>query len=217
MKYMVLRRELSVILRISACLLYTCGICIILYMPDIEYRHGVDYKIICMHLPTSMLSYAILLRCIYLSSTYILCGACITDITMYYAGYITVLSSILTGVLWGWSQWGAIPWSDSKVSFMFVLLLYYQTTIVMYYVDKLDNYYLSIYTLYVLYHVPVLKYNVFWFTEIHQRASINLIDIYISSFTSYIIITYAGAFLYMLTVVFIYNSDYYYKYKASAT
>ena len=81
----------------------------------------------------------------------------------------------------------------------------------MYYLDKLDNYYLSIYTLYVLYHVPVLKYNVFWFTEIHQIASINLIGIYISSFTSYIIITYACAFLYMVTVVVIKNSDYYDK------
>lgn len=186
--------EFSTVSRSYVLALYVCIMCILFNIPDIEYRHGIDYRIICVHLPTSLLAYAILMRSVYCAMVYVLLGIGATNIMMHASGYVSVLSSISTGILWGWSQWGAIPWADSKVSFMFVLLLYYQTTMVLTYAGQLNSFYLSCYTLYVLYHVPVLKYNVFWFSEVHQRASIYLLDIYMSSCTAYMLIIYSCVF-----------------------
>jgi hypothetical protein len=91
--------EFSTVSRAYVLALYVCIICILFNIPDIEYRHGIDYRIICIHLPTSLLSYAMLMRSVYCAIVYVLLGIGETDIMMHASGYVSVISSISTGML----------------------------------------------------------------------------------------------------------------------
>lgn len=168
----------------------------------------MDYKIICLHLPNALFSYIIFFIHAVLSFFYFLFGFFNSNIYFFLniLGLVAVFNSLSTGFFWGWSQWGYIPFNDFKIAIMFILFLLFYTSIFVTYFCLLNAFYLCSYTLYVLYHIPILKYNVFWFSEIHQSATLYLLDIYMSSSTVQLMVVHACIYIYIYTSVSLLHS-----------
>jgi hypothetical protein len=114
-------------------------------------------------------------------------------------GIVSVTNCLGSGFLWGWSQWGAIPTIDFKVSLMILLLVYFCTCLL--YVTVVSFFYLSWFCLYVSYLVPLLKYNVLWFSDIHQKSSIKFFYIYLNSFSFAVSLFLITTFIYYLVAI----------------
>lgn len=174
------------------------------FINENDYRHGIDYNIITIHLICSVTTYIlyILLTSLYIIRvitdnnwmiTYI---AAVNNISLYNACCL-----ICTGLLWGWSQWGTIHWFDTKILLTTILIiLFLSSNWVININEKLISY-IIIYNIYIIYHIPILKYNVIWNSEIHQKSTFSLLELFTINYNS-VVISYITIVL--LSVLYIY-------------
>jgi hypothetical protein len=154
--------------------------------PDLEYRHGLDYEIILLHLPNSIIVNLFFIITFYFASSYLLFAR--TPVRYYYItiflGFLSVINCPSSGLLWSWSQWGSAPLSDLKVAITLIFLVFYTTCL--YYIRVVSYLYLAWLCIYTSYIVPSLRYHVFWFSDIHQRYSIDLLHIHINNVSIFV-------------------------------
>jgi hypothetical protein len=144
----------------------------------------MDYNILFFHLPNSFFSYLFHFTALQISISYILYMYIYKYryifISVNYFGIISVINCVGSGALWGWSQWGSVPIIDFKISLMFVFIVFFTTCYL--YINVVSFYHICWYCIYISYLIPLLKYQVFWFSDIHQQYSIHFLNIYINSF-----------------------------------
>ena len=174
------------------------------FFPDVEYRHGIDYKIICIHLPNSFFSYFFFSLLVLLSILYLFFFFSVQTYFFLFGllGFISVFNCFFSGFFWGWSQWGSIPFFDFKISLIFILLLFFFICVL--YLDYISFTYLVWFCFYVLYHIPLLKYNVYWFSEIHQQGTVYLFDIYLNNNTFFVLLFFFSFYFYFFVYVFLF-------------
>ena len=93
-------------------------------------------------------------------------------------------SLIVSGGFWSWSQWGAIQLYDIKVLITITIILVFFTVNIVLKISKKLNNILLFYNIYILYHIPLLKYNVVWNSEIHQKSTFHLIDFFMVNYST---------------------------------
>ncbi len=159
-------------------------------MSENDYRHGIDYNIITIHLISSITTYIlyILLTSLYImkiitSNKQIIWIITIVNNISLYNAYCL----IFTGVLWSWSQWGTIQWFDTKILLTTILVILFISSNWIIHINwRLINY-IIVYNIYVIYHIPILKYNVIWNSEIHQNSTFSFIEIFTLNYNAVII------------------------------
>lgn len=160
-----------------------CHAYILIFSTIVEYRHGFDHNIPCIHIPYALWSYVLFAQLSVYSPVYLPSGF-VSPLFIQCAsmcGTVASANCLATGFSWGRSQWGNLPFADSKIALMCILSPFHVTPmpLITYGTFSLS----SRYTMYVPYHIPILKYNVFRFPEVHQRAPLYLLNAYIDSNT----------------------------------
>ncbi len=128
----------------------------------------------CIHIPYALWSYVLFAQLSVYSPVYLPSGF-VSPLFIQCAsmcGTVASANCLATGFSWGRSQWGNLPFADSKIALMCILSPFHVTPmpLITYGTFSLS----SRYTMYVPYHIPILKYNVFRFPEVHQRAPLLL-------------------------------------------
>jgi len=170
---------------------YYSNILLLFFIKENDYRQGLDYNILNLHLHSILLTYLFftVLIILYISD---LIGMHSSK-WIYIVNKISLYSAttlIISGGFWSWSQWGAIQLYDIKVLITITIILVFFTVNIVLKISKNLNNILIFYNIYVLYHIPLLKYNVVWNSEIHQKSTFHLIDFFMVNYsTIFFIIT----------------------------
>jgi len=164
---------------------YYSNIILLFFIKENDYRQGLDYNILNLHLHSILLTYFffILLIILYISDLIGMNSSkwvyIINKISLYSA-----TSLIVSGGFWSWSQWGAIQLYDIKVLITITIILVFFTVNIVLKISKKLNNILLFYNIYILYHIPLLKYNVVWNSEIHQKSTFHLIDFFMVNYST---------------------------------
>jgi len=170
---------------------YYSNIILLFFIKENDYRQGLDYNILNLHLHSILLTYFffIFLIILYISDLIGMNSGkwiyIINKISLYSA---TTL--IISGGFWSWSQWGAIQLYDIKVLITITIIIVFFTVNIILKISKNLSNILLFYNVYILYHIPLLKYNVVWNSEIHQKSTFHLIDFFMVNYsTTFFIMT----------------------------
>lgn len=158
---------------------------ILLYFTkESDYRQGLDYNILNIHLHSILSTYILFTV---LMVTYVLeLNGTIEKHWVFIInrmGLYSSLNLLISGALWSWSQWGTLQLYDIKILITMVIILVFTTVYLFSKVSKNINGIFFFYNTYILYHIPLLKYNVIWSSEIHQKNTFSLIDFFTVSYT----------------------------------
>ena len=151
---------------------------IIISPPD--YIQGDSVRIMYVHVPTSILAIlcfafigiSSILNLIFKIKIMPLIAKSLAPV-----GLIFSLISIFTGSLWGKPTWGIWWVWDARLTFMFILLLFYFAYILIWkFVKNFEkaNKISSIIAIVGLFNLPIIKYSVDWWNTLHQPSSITL-------------------------------------------
>jgi hypothetical protein len=173
---------------------YIATLTLLILVKENDYRQGLDYNILNIHITSITITYILfsLLTSIYiLNTTYKKVAKYIEVVNKTCIAASTSL--IVSGSMWSWSQWGTLQFYDMKILItMIIVSLFITTAFILKIAPKLQNV-LFMYNIYIVYHLPLLKYNVLWSSEIHQKNTMHLVDFFM--------VNYNGAFLIMLIIV----------------
>jgi len=173
---------------------YISTLTLLILVKENDYRQGLDYNILNIHITSITITYLLftLLIAAYLASTTykriskyieIINKTCIA----------ASMSLIISGSMWSWSQWGTLQFYDMKILITIIIVaLFVTTAFILKIAPKLQNV-LFMYNIYILYHLPLLRYNVIWSSEIHQKNTMHLVDFFM--------VNYNGAFLIILLIL----------------
>lgn len=171
----------------------------------IEYRHGFDWYILPIHICHSILNYPFSLSVFFFLFRKKSKVFFYTVIVIQLAQYNTFLI-LFTGTLWGWSQWGSLQFIDYKSILSLVLFLFFTFFYFLFKFNKIVRYSSDFYFILILYHVPILKYNSIWNSEIHQSKSLMLVEIFIhNSIISIVAINFLFLFVSCILFFFLFS------------
>ena len=181
---------------------YISTLTLLILVKENDYRQGLDYNILNIHITSIIVTYVLfsLLIAVYIvNTTYKKVSNYIEVINKTCIAASTNL--IVSGSMWSWSQWGTLQFYDMKILITLIIVsLFVTTAFILKIAPKLKNV-LFLYNIYIVYHLPLLKYNVLWSSEIHQKNTMHLVDFFM--------VNYNGAFLIMLLllhIMLIYNT-----------
>lgn len=150
-----------------------------------DYRQGFDYNILNLHLSSTMFTYTLFMLIITYYILYMM-----TSLTWNYLLTMNIVATymsmnvLLTGIFWSWSQWGTVQLYDIKIIIIGLLFVLFLTVSLLLLVSRKYIITIIFYNFYILYHIPLLKYNVVWNSEIHQKKTFYLIEFYIVNYNS---------------------------------
>ena len=193
--------------------LYCTNILLLLFIKENDYRQGLDYNILNIHLHSVLITY--------ISFTILIIFYVLNLVTMKYKKWIYIinkislysaLSLILSGGFWSWSQWGTIQFYDIKILITIIIISVFYTVNIISNISKNFNNFLFFYNIYILYHIPLLKYNVIWNSEIHQKSTFHMIESFMVNYSSifFAIIILISIIVYFDTIR-LYNLRIYYS------
>jgi len=87
-----------------------------------------------------------------------------------------------------------------------ILILFYLSSYLISYINKINNKFYFIYTSYIMYHIPILKYNVNWSSQLHQVNTITLNSTYITNILYNNILNIIIIYLLYLVYFFLYHN-----------
>jgi len=164
---------------------YIANVTLLLCTKENDYRQGFDYNIMNVHLISILTTYVlfVVLICIYiLESISIVKTQWIRIINK--SSLISAMSLILSGGFWSWSQWGTVQLYDVKILVTIIIIILFFTADIIIKLSSKPTGILLFYNVYVLYHLPLLKYNVIWNSEIHQKNTFQLLDFFMVNYNS---------------------------------
>lgn len=170
---------------------YYSNIILLFFIKENDYRQGLDYNILNLHLHSILLTYFFFIILIMLYITDLI--GMDSNKWIYIVNKICLYSAttlIISGGFWSWSQWGAIQLYDIKVLITITIIIVFFTVNIILKISKNLSNVLLFYNVYILYHIPLLKYNVVWNSEIHQKSTFHLIDFFMVNYsTTFFIMT----------------------------
>jgi hypothetical protein len=173
---------------------YISTLTLLVLVKENDYRQGLDYNILNIHITSIIITYLLfgLLISVYILNTAYKKGS--TYIEVINKTCIAASTSlIVSGSLWSWSQWGTLQFYDMKILITLIIVSLFATTaFILKIAPRLQNI-LFMYNIYIIYHLPLLKYNVLWSSEIHQKSTMHFVDFFM--------VNYNGAFLIMLLIL----------------
>lgn len=139
----------------------------------VDYKHGLNFQIFNIHFIHILILYIFISISIYWNFVLILKKK--KFIFIYLKIYIefiifNLFILVLTGIIWSWTQWGILYFIDSKILILLLIFIYYFILLILLYYN-INLFILFYFNIYILYHLPILKYNVFWNSEMHQKKS----------------------------------------------
>jgi len=148
-----------------------------------DYRQGFDYNILNLHLSATILTYIFftLVIIVYIIELVYTLKIKYIYIINKIAAYLS-LNVLTTGFIWSWSQWGTLQIYDVKVMTIGLIFILFTTVSFILKITKKINLIIIFYNFYILYHIPLLKYNVIWNSEIHQKNTFYLVEFYMVSY-----------------------------------
>lgn len=165
------------VLLVAILVLFSCSAYLILNAPE-DYVQGIYAKIMYIHIPSAWLSlgiYTIIALCgaaflIVKNPVYFIFAKALAIIGIYYTAI-----TLITGSIWGKPTWGAWWVWDSRLTSMLIMFFIYAGYLTL--VDALDDdekaaYVSSIYALFGLVNIPIIKFSVNLWNTLHQPASI---------------------------------------------
>lgn len=175
---------------------YISTLTLLILVKENDYRQGLDYNILNIHITSIIVTYvlfSILVAAYIVSTTYKKVSNHIEVINKTCIAASTNL--IVSGSMWSWSQWGTLQFYDMKILITLIIVSLFVTTAVLLKIAPRLKNVLFLYNMYIVYHIPLLKYNVLWSSEIHQKNTMHLADFFM--------VNYNGAFLTMLLILHI--------------
>lgn len=164
--------------RIFVLVAWPLGLVFALFISPPDYQQGQAMRILYIHVPASWGALAVYTLMALGSSIFLIWRAPVGDLIAHAAapiGAVFTLISLVTGILWGKPMWGTWWVWDARLTSMLVLLLLYGGYLGLRHVfddpfqAQKPAAYLAIFG---WLNVPIIKGSVYWWTTLHQPASI---------------------------------------------
>lgn len=180
-----------------------------IYVSDIDYQQGENFKNIYIHVTGAWLSlifYVILALCsfIYLikKHLFIYLLAKISAIL----GINYSLITLITGSLWGRPLWGTFWVWDARLTSVFILFILYLGYLIIDYIQEIKIKAMnnsSILAIIGFINLPIIKYSVHWWNTLHQSSSVtpNYITLDVITYIS-LLLLFMGLIIYSICIYF---------------
>ncbi len=161
-------------------LIFFIGVIYSLIISPPDYIQGDSVRIMYVHVPSSFIAlgcFSFIGIASILNLIFRIKFASLMAKSLAPVGLIFSIISITTGSLWGKPTWG-VWWAwDSRLTSMFILVLFYLAYILVWKFLKnfnTANKISSIIAVIGLFNLPIIKYSVDWWNTLHQPSSITL-------------------------------------------
>ncbi|MGL5719791.1 MAG: heme ABC transporter permease CcmC [Alphaproteobacteria bacterium] len=157
---------------------WTLGLVLALVISPPDYQQGQAMRMLYIHVPASWGALAVYTLMALGSGIFLIWRAPVGDLIANAAapiGAVFTLISLVTGILWGKPMWGTWWVWDARLTSMLILLLLYGGYLGLRHVfddpfqAQKPAAYLAIFG---WLNVPIIKGSVYWWTTLHQPASI---------------------------------------------
>ncbi len=171
-------QKISPWLWIISFILITIGIYMGLFVVPSDYVQGDVFRIIYIHVPTSILSMGIYVSMAIAGSIYFIWHL---KLAAYYCRAIAILGAcftflaLFTGAIWGKPTWGTYwSWDARLTSELILLFLYFGYIALVSAIEQeeLANKIGSILLITGVINIPIIHFSVVWWNSLHQGATI---------------------------------------------
>lgn len=175
------QRIRRVALPVSACITLLCtglGLYLGLVVAPDDYQQGAMVKIMYIHVPAAWMASMVYGFMALMSASFLIWRHNLADVLAREAapiGAVFTLITLITGMLWGKSTWGAYWVWDARLTSMFVLFLLYAGYLAIA-ASGDHSRRVKVAAAWVALigaiNLPIIKYSVEWWSSLHQGASI---------------------------------------------
>ena len=165
---------------ISSLAFLFAGAYLALFVAPVDYVQGEEYRILYVHVPAAWFSS----NCYYLlaisSAAYLVAKnpfyRIFSKVSAQIGCFFTLLT-LFTGCLWGKPMWGTYwVWDARLTSVLFLLFFYAAYLLLIQFREKNFNTIASMFSVFGLINIPIIKFSVKWWSTLHQPASITRLE-----------------------------------------
>lgn len=152
------------------------GFYLSLFKSPVDFIQGEQYRILYIHVPAAWLSsncyYFLAISSIFYLTKKSPFSFILAKVSAQIGSFFTVLT-LLTGSLWGKPMWGVYwVWDARLTSVLVLLFLYISYLILVSFRNRNFQTISSIFSIFGLINIPIIKFSVKWWNTLHQPASI---------------------------------------------
>lgn len=203
-------------LYVSLCLLFSSFL-LVVFTVEPDYQQGENYRILYIHVPfawMSLLLYIFLTLCSIFYLITLSPSIYFVSKSIAVVGCVFTFLTLITGSFWGYPMWGTFWVWDARLTSVLILFFVYLGYLYLSSFSIKDftknSYISSIFSIFGVILLPIIKYSVEWWNTLHQGSSISQFnsDIHLSMVLP-LLLSFSGFLFYSFYLIVLLLRNYF--------